>query len=124
MNEIMNSDDKIDNLAHLAIVMAMTKKQAAQRLLDSFESEKRRKNRTIISLIPAAIASLAIAIGYSYQVAIGCLLLFLALIQFSHERMGKDIEESKSAAIASLGWKNADLENDDLPDKLNKIIQN
>ncbi|MDE0557835.1 MAG: hypothetical protein OSB30_05110 [Candidatus Poseidoniaceae archaeon] len=102
--------------------MAMTKKQAAQRILDSFETESRRKNRTIISLIPALVTSGAIAIFYSYQVAIGCLILFLALIQYSHERMGKSIEESKAASIASLGWKIEELDNDNLIEKLNKII--
>jgi hypothetical protein len=103
--------------------MAMTKKQAAQRILDSFETESRRKNRTIISLVPALVAPGAIAIFYSYQVAIGCLILFLALIQFGHERMGKSIEESKVASIASLGWKMEDLDNDNLIEKLNKIIE-
>ena len=103
--------------------MAMTKKQAAQRILDSFETESRRKNRTIISLVPALVAPGAIAIFYSYQVAIGCLILFLALIQFGHERMGKSIEESKAASIASLGWKMEDLDNDNLIEKLNKIIE-
>ena len=102
--------------------MAMTKKQAAQRILDSFETESRRKNRTILSLVPALATSAAIAMYYSYQVAIGCILLFLALIQFGHERMGKSIEESKVASIASLGWKIEDLDDDDLIEKLNKII--
>ena len=103
--------------------MAMTKKQAAQRILDSFETESRRKNRTIFSLVPAVVTSGVIAMFYSYQVAIGCLVLFLALIQYGHERMGKSIEESKAASIASLGWKIEDLDNDDLIEKLNKIIE-
>lgn len=103
--------------------MAMTKKQAAQRILDSFETDSRRKNRTILSLVPAFATSAAIAIYYSYQVAIGCILLFLALIQFGHERIGKNIEESKAASIASLGWKIEDLDDDNLIEKLNKIIQ-
>ena len=102
--------------------MGMTKKQAAQRILDSFETESRRKNRTIISLVPALVAPGAIAIFYSYQVAIGFILLFLALIQFGYERMGKSIEESKVASIASLGWKMEDLDDDNLVEKLNKII--
>ena len=102
--------------------MAMTKKQAAQRILDSFETESRRKNRTILSLVPALATSAAIAMYYSYQVAIGCILLFLALIQFGYERMGKSIEESKVASIASLGWKIEDLDDDNLVEKLNKII--
>ena len=102
--------------------MAMTKKQAAQRILDSFETESRRNNRTIISLVPALATSGVIAMYYSYQVAIGCILLFLALIQFGHERMGKSIEESKAASIASLGWKIEDLDADNLIEKLNKII--
>ena len=103
--------------------MAMTKKQAAQRILDSFETESRRKNRTIISLVPALVAPGAIAIFYSYQVAIGCLILFLALTQYSHERMGKSIEESKAASITSLGWKMEDLDDENLIEKLNKIIE-
>jgi len=103
--------------------MAMTKKQAAQRILDSFETESRRKNRTIISLVPALVAPGAIAIFYSYQVAIGCLILFLALTQYSHERMGKSIEESKAASIVSLGWKMEDLDDENLIEKLNKIIE-
>ena len=102
--------------------MAMTKKQAAQRILDSFETESRRKNRTILSLVPALATSGAIAMYYSYEVAIGCILLFLALIQFGHERMGKSIEESKAASISSLGWKIEDLDADNLIEKLNKII--
>jgi len=103
--------------------MAMTKKQAAQRILDSIESESRRMNRTIISIIPALLSSVAIAVYYSYQVAIGCLLLLLALIQYGHERIGKSIEESKVAAFASLGWKTEEIDQDDLIEKLNKIIQ-
>ena len=103
--------------------MAMTKKQAAQRILDSFETESRRKNRTIISLVPALATSAVIAMYYSYQVAIGCILLFLALIQYGHERMGKSIEESKAASIASLGWKMEDLDDDNLVEKLNTIIE-
>ena len=103
--------------------MAMTKKQAAQRILDAFETESRRKNRTIISLVPALVTSGAIAMFYSYQVAIGCLILILALIQYGHERVGKSIEESKAASIASLGWKMEDLDNDNLIEKLNKIIE-
>ena len=102
--------------------MAMTKKQAAQRILDSMESESRRKSRTIISIIPALISTAIIAIYYSYQVAIGCLILLLAIIQFSHERMGKDIEESKNAAFNSLGWETEEL-TENLISKLNKIIQ-
>lgn len=108
---------------HSASVMAMTKKQAAQRILDSIDSESRRKNRTIISIIPALLSSAAIAMYYSYEVAIGCLLLLLALIQFGHERMGKNIEESKAAAFASLGWKTEEIDEEDLIEKLNKIIQ-
>jgi hypothetical protein len=46
--------------------MAMTKKQAAQRILDSFETESRRNNRTILSLVPALATSGAIAMYYSY----------------------------------------------------------
>jgi len=103
--------------------MAMTKKQAAQRILDSIESESRRMNRTIISIIPALLSSVAIAVYYSYQVAIGCLLLLLALIQYGHERIGKSIEESKAAAFASLGWETEEIDQDDLIEKLNKIIQ-
>ena len=102
--------------------MGMTKKQAAQRILDSMESELRRKSRTIISIIPALISTAIIAMYYSYQVAIGCLILLLAIIQFSHERMGKDIEESKNAAFKSLGWETEEL-TEDLISKLNKIIQ-
>ena len=64
----------------------------------------------------------SIAKYYSLQVAIGCLLLLLAIIQFSHERMGKDIEESKNAAFKSLGWETEEL-TEDLISKLNKIIQ-
>lgn len=102
--------------------MGMTKKQAAQRILDSMESESRRKSRTIISIIPALISTAIIAMYYSYQVAIGCLILLLAIIQFGHERMGKDIEESKNAAFKSLGWETEEL-TEDLISKLNKIIQ-
>ena len=102
--------------------MGMTKKQAAQRILDSMESESRRKSRTIISIIPALISTAIIAMYYSYQVAIGCLILLLAIIQFSHERMGKDIEESKNAAFKSLGWETEEL-TEDLISKLDKIIQ-
>ncbi len=82
--------------------MAMTKKQAAQRILDSFETESRRKNRTILSLVPALSTSAAIALYYSYEVAIGCILLFLALIKFGLERLGTVIEASMLASIESL----------------------
>ena len=51
--------------------MAMTKKQAAQRILDSMESESRRKSRTIISLIPALITTAIIAKYYSLNINTG-----------------------------------------------------
>jgi hypothetical protein len=37
--------------------------------------------------------------------------------------MGKNIEESKAAAFASLGWKTEEIDDEELIEKLNKIIQ-
>tara|TARA_B100001287_G_C22589822_1_gene485040 strand:+ start:629 stop:946 length:318 start_codon:yes stop_codon:yes gene_type:complete len=102
--------------------MATTRKQAAQRLIDTFESEKRMKFRVIFASIQAFIISMIIGFLTSWHFGLAALLLMGLLIQFAFDRMSNSVKASKLTAINALRWKEESLEKEDLMDTLNSII--
>tara|TARA_B100001559_G_scaffold301764_1_gene288939 strand:- start:108 stop:425 length:318 start_codon:yes stop_codon:yes gene_type:complete len=102
--------------------MTMTRKQAAQRLLDSMESKKRMYMRGIFAIIQAIIVSILVGYFTSWHFGLAAFLLMGLLIQFAFDRMNNSIKASEITAIKSLRWKENSLENDDIIETLNSII--
>ena len=102
--------------------MTTTRKQAAQRLLDTFESEKRMKFRVIFESIQAVIISVIIGYLTSWHFGLAAFLVMGLLIQFAYDRMSNSIKSSKLTAINALRWKEESLEKEDLIDTLNSLI--
>ena len=102
--------------------MATTRKQAAQRLIDSFESDKRMKFRIIFASIQAIILSAVIVFLTSWHFGLAAFLVMGLLIQFAYDRMSNSIKSSKLTAINALRWDEESLEKEDLLDTLNSII--
>jgi len=102
--------------------MTMTRKQAAQRLLDTITSRKRMFSRSIFAIIQAIIISILIAYFTSWHFGLAALLLMGLLIQFAFDRMNNSIKASQITAIKSLRWKEESLEKEDLEKTLNSII--
>tara|TARA_B100000925_G_C21585901_1_gene294126 strand:- start:12 stop:374 length:363 start_codon:yes stop_codon:yes gene_type:complete len=106
----------------IGIIMTTTRKQAAQRLLDTFESEKRMKFRVIFASIQAVIISVIIGYLTSWHFGLAAFLVMGLLIQFAYDRMSNSIKSSKLTAINALRWKEESLEKEDLIDTLNSLI--
>jgi len=102
--------------------MTMTRKQAAQRLLDSMESKKRMYLRGIFAIIQAIIVSILVGYFTSWHFGLAAFLLMGLLIQFAFDRMNNSIKASEISAIKSLRWKENSLEKDDIVETLNSII--
>ena len=102
--------------------MTMTRKQAAQRLLDSMESKKRMYMRGIFAIIQAIIVSILVGYFTSWHFGLAAFLLMGLLIQFAFDRMNNSIKASEITAIKSLRWKENSLEKDDIVETLNSII--
>ena len=116
---IVSSQSKF---SFIGIIMATTRKQAAQRLIDSFESEKRMRNRVILASIQAVILSVVIGYFTSWHFGLAAFLVMGLLIQFAFDRMSNSIKSSKLTALNALRWKEESLEKEDLIDTLNSII--
>ena len=102
--------------------MTMTRKQAAQRLLDTIKSRKRMYLRGVFAIIQAVIVSILIGYFTTWHFGLAALLLMGLLIQFAFDRMNNSIKASEITAIKSLRWKEDSLEKEDLEETLNSII--
>ena len=102
--------------------MTMTRKQAAQRLLDSMESKKRMYFRGVFAIVQAIIISILVGYFTSWHFGLAAFLLMGLLIQFAFDRMNNSIKASEITAIKSLRWKEESLEKEDLEETLNSII--
>lgn len=106
----------------LGVTMA-TKKESAQRLLDTLNSKKKLGTRLGFSVAQGLIVSLLI--GYfteQWQFGFAALLIFGLLIQFAFERMKNSIEASKISALKDLNWKETDLEDDEYRERARSIL--
>jgi hypothetical protein len=102
--------------------MTMTRKQAAQRLLDTIKSRKRMYLRGIFAILQAMIVSILIGYFTSWHFGLAALLLMGLLIQFAFDRMSNSIKVSEITAIKSLRWKEESLHKEDIEETLNSII--
>ena len=102
--------------------MTMTRKQAAQRLLDSMKSKKRMNFRGVFAIVQGAIISVLVGYFTSWHFGLAAFLLMGLLIQFAFDRMNNSIKASEITAIKSLRWKEESLEKEDLVETLNSII--
>ena len=102
--------------------MTMTRKQAAQRLLDTIKSKKRMYLRGIFAIVQAIIVSSLIGYFTTWHFGLAAFLLMGLLIQFAFDRMSNSIKASEINAIKSLRWNEESLDKDDLEDTLNSII--
>ena len=102
--------------------MTMTRKQAAQRLLDTIKSRKRMYFRGIFAILQAMIVSILIGYFTSWHFGLAALLLMGLLIQFAFDRMSNSIKVSEITAIKSLRWKEESLHKEDIEETLNSII--
>jgi hypothetical protein len=102
--------------------MTMTRKQAAQRLLDTIKSRKRMYLRGIFAILQAMIVSILIGYFTSWHFGLAALLLMGLLIQFAFDRMSNSIKVSEITAIKSLRWKEESLHKEDIEKTLNSII--
>ena len=102
--------------------MTMTRKQAAQRLLDTIKSRKRMYLRGIFAILQAMIVSILIGYLTSWHFGLAALLLMGLLIQFAFDRMSNSIKVSEITAIKSLRWKEESLHKEDIEETLNSII--
>ena len=102
--------------------MTINRKQAAQRLLDSLDSEKRMKSRIVFAISQALIVSILIVYFTSWHFGLASLLLMGLLIQFAFDRMNNSIVASKLNSIKSLRWTEDSLEKANLKQSLQSII--
>ena len=85
--------------------MAMaTKKEGAQRLIDSLDSQSKIQRRLVLAIVQAVLISVAVAWATQWQFGVASALVFFLLIQFAFERMSNSIEASKLQAMQTLGW--------------------
>ena len=100
-----------------------TKKEGAQRLLDTLESKKKLKPRLMFALGQAFAVSACIwYFSGFWQFAVAAILVFGLLIQFALERMSNSIEASRIQAISDLGWKEQHLSDDEYRTRIEKIL--
>ena len=81
-----------------------TKKERAQRLLDSLDSAVRIKKRLWLAIAQGVIISLAVTWLTRWQFGVAASLVFVLLIQLAYERMTNSIAASKLQALNDLGW--------------------
>ncbi|MDE0857371.1 MAG: hypothetical protein OSA38_02250 [Candidatus Poseidoniaceae archaeon] len=99
-----------------------TKKEGAQRLIDSLDSGARIQRRLWMAGVQAIVLSVAIAWFTQWQFGIAAVLVFLLLIQFAFERMSNSIQASRLEALKILGWSDDDQTDDALRHKAEKIL--
>tara|TARA_B100001250_G_C19530380_1_gene670118 strand:+ start:34 stop:345 length:312 start_codon:yes stop_codon:yes gene_type:complete len=103
--------------------MVLTKKDAAQLLIDAIHSETKLKTKIILVIIQAVVISVIITYLTSWYFGLASLLVCGLLGQFAHERMTNSIQARKLTAIKSLKWSESELGNPELEVKLAKILQ-
>ncbi len=103
--------------------MTMSKKHAAQLLIDTLSSEKKLVTKVVFVIIQALLISAAITYLTSWHFGLATLLVCGLLGQFAHERMTNSIQARKITAIKSLRWNESELDNPELITKLEKILE-
>tara|TARA_B100000767_G_scaffold24663_1_gene21700 strand:+ start:80 stop:436 length:357 start_codon:yes stop_codon:yes gene_type:complete len=99
-----------------------TKKEGAQRLIDSLDSGRKIQQKLWFAVGQAVVVSAIIAWFTQWQFGIAALLVFGLLIQFAFERMSNSIEASRLEALQTLGWSADDETDESLRLKAQKIL--
>ena len=99
-----------------------TKKERAQRLLDSLDSAVRIKKRLWLAIAQGVIISLAVTWLTRWQFGVAASLIFVLLIQLAFERMSNSIAASKLQALNDLGWSTEADSDEQLREKAEKIL--
>ena len=99
-----------------------TKKEGAQRLLDSLDSAVRIKQRLGLAIAQGVIVSVAVTWFTQWQFGVAASLVFVLLIQFAFERMSNSIAASKLQALNDLGWSTEADSDEELREKAEKIL--
>ena len=99
-----------------------TKKERAQRLLDSLDSAVRIKKRLWLAIAQGVIISLAVTWLTRWQFGVAASLVFVLLIQLAYERMMNSIAASKLQALNDLGWSTEADSDEQLREKAEKIL--
>jgi hypothetical protein len=99
-----------------------TKKEGAQRLIDSLDSASKIRLRLWFAIGQALVVSFAVAWFTQWQFGIAALLVFGLLVQFAFERMSNSIEASRLEALQILGWTVKDDTDESLRQKAEKIL--
>lgn len=99
-----------------------TKKEGAQRLLDSLDSAVRIKQRLWLAIAQGVIVSVAVTWFTQWQFGVAASLVFVLLIQFAFERMSNSIAASKLQALNDLGWSTEADSDEELREKAEKIL--
>ncbi len=99
-----------------------TKKEGAQRLLDSLDSAVRIKQRLWLAIGQGVIVSVAVTWFTQWQFGVAASLVFVLLIQFAFERMSNSIAASKLQALNDLGWSTEADSDELLREKAEKIL--
>ncbi|MDG1559124.1 MAG: hypothetical protein P8R03_06360 [Candidatus Poseidoniaceae archaeon] len=99
-----------------------TKKEGAQRLLDSLDSAVRIKQRLWLAIAQGVIVSVAVTWFTQWQFGVAASLVFVLLIQFAFERMSNSIAASKLQALNDLGWSTEADSDEQLREKAEKIL--
>jgi len=103
--------------------MAMTKKEAAKRILDAVETADRIRSRTILAVVFGVIISIGIAALSSWYFGLAAVLVFGLLVQFAHERMSVSVQSSQLQGLKGLGWDEATVIDEACIERLKKILQ-
>ena len=100
-----------------------TKKEGAQRLIDSLDSQAKIKPRLAFAAVQGVLVAMAIAWFTQWQFGIAAALVFLLLIQFAFERLSNSILASKLTALKVLGWNENGDSDEILRQKAEKILK-
>jgi hypothetical protein len=99
-----------------------TKKESAQRLVDSLESRARIKRRLPFAILQGLVISGGITWFTRWQYGVAAILIFALLIQLAFERMSNSIEASRLKALQDLGWTEESQTDETLRMKAEKIL--
>ncbi|MBT3476946.1 MAG: hypothetical protein HN458_03255 [Euryarchaeota archaeon] len=100
-----------------------TKKEGAQRLLDTLESKRKLSSRLAFSVGQGVVVSgLVWYFTTHWQFAVASVFIIGLLIQFAFERMSNSIEASRLQALSDLGWKEDTLSDEEYRARIDKTL--
>lgn len=83
---------------------SVTKRDAAQRILDAEQTAALIPRRIVIGSVVSLLLAGAILYLTRWEFGLAALLVFGLLLQFAAERMGTIIDASRANGLKDLGW--------------------